>query len=148
MDSASARHRFAAARVATLGTVDASGAPHLVPVTFAVHGATLWTAVDGKPKRGRVLRRHANVRAEPRVSLLVQRWDENWSLLWWVRVDGLATVTDVPTTVHRAVALLRAKYDQYGSGAVAIGGPVIEVAIQAWRGWAATLPGDTTADQR
>jgi PPOX class probable F420-dependent enzyme len=132
---AEARERFAAARVATLATVDSSGAPHLVPVTFVVDGDTVWTAVDGKPKRAVWLRRHENVRSHPAVSLLVQHWDEDWSRLWWVRAGGTARVTEDPSTVERAVARLRRKYEQYQT--VGVGGPVIEVAVQTWRGWAA-----------
>ena len=128
-----ARERFAAARVAVLASVGPPGQPHLVPVTFALTGDTLWTATDGKPKRGKDLRRHRNIATEPRVSLLVQHWDEEWSRLWWVRADGRATVTDEPATVARAVAALRAKYQQYQQ--VPLGPPVIEVRITGWRGW-------------
>lgn len=128
-----ARGRFAAARVAVLATVSAAGQPHLVPVTFALTGDTLWSATDGKPKRGRQLRRHGNIAADPRVSLLVQHWDEEWSRLWWVRADGLATVTAEPATVARAVAALRAKYEQYHH--VPLGPPVTEVRITGWRAW-------------
>lgn len=131
-----ARQRFAAARVATLATVDATGTPHVVPVTFAVVGDTVVSAVDGKPKRGTDLRRHRNIRANPRVTLLAQHWDEDWSALWWVRADGLAVVTEAPSAVDRAVALLREKYAQYGT--VDVHGPVIEVAVHAWRAWSAT----------
>lgn len=135
VDQDEAARLFAAARVATLATVDGSGAPHAVPVTFVLDGAIVWSAVDGKPKRAGPLRRHANIRAEPRVSLLVQRWDEDWSALWWVRADGLAVVTDEPTAVDRAVGLLREKYAQYGD--VDVHGPVIEVSVRSWRSWRA-----------
>jgi PPOX class probable F420-dependent enzyme len=134
------RDRFAAARVAVLGTVSPDGAPHQVPVTFALRGETLWTATDAKPKRGGSggeLRRHVNVAAHPGVSLLVSAWDEDWSRLWWVRADGLARVTEQPATVTRAVEALRRKYRQYAD--VEVGPPVIEVTITQWRGW---RPGD------
>ncbi|MGN9907191.1 TIGR03668 family PPOX class F420-dependent oxidoreductase [Phytohabitans sp. LJ34] len=130
-----ARQRFAAARVAILATVDDAGTPHVVPVTFAVEGDTVVSAVDGKPKRGTALRRHRNIRANPRVSLLAQHWDEDWSALWWVRADGLAVVTEAPSAVDRAVTLLREKYPQYAT--VDVHGPVIEVAVHAWREWTA-----------
>jgi PPOX class probable F420-dependent enzyme len=131
-----ARLRFAAARVATLATVDGGGAPHVVPVTFAVDGDTIVSAVDGKPKSGTVLRRHRNIRANPRVSLLAQHWDEDWSALWWVRADGLAVVTDTPSAVDRAVTLLREKYEQYTT--VDVHAPVIEVTVHTWREWTAS----------
>src|SRR4051794_5731878 len=132
MEVAEARRRFTAARVATLATVGAAGAPHLVPVTFVVAGSTLWSAVDAKPKRGGPLRRHANIVASPGVSLLVQHWDEDWSALWWVRADGVATLASDQGTAARVAHLLRLKYAQYHE--VEVGGPVIEVAIHTWRG--------------
>ncbi|WP_345627133.1 TIGR03668 family PPOX class F420-dependent oxidoreductase [Rugosimonospora acidiphila] len=133
MTEAEARSRLAAARVATLGSISGDGAPHLVPVTFALDGPTVWTGLDAKPKRTGELRRHVNIRRRPEVSLLAQEWDEDWSRLWWVRVDGSAVVTDEPEQVARAVALLREKYRQYAE--VEIGGPVIRLTISTWRGW-------------
>ncbi|BCB87502.1 TIGR03668 family PPOX class F420-dependent oxidoreductase [Phytohabitans suffuscus] len=130
------RLRFASARVATLATVDSAGAPHAVPVTFALDGETVWSAVDAKPKRHTALRRLDNIRANPRVSLLAQHWDEDWSALWWVRADGLATVTADPSAVDRAAGLLKEKYAQYRT--VDVPGPVIQVTVTSWRGWSAT----------
>jgi PPOX class probable F420-dependent enzyme len=133
MDPAEARRRFATARVATLATVDSTGAPHLVPVTFAVEADTVWSAVDAKPKRSPHLRRLANIRGESRVSLLVQHWDEDWAALWWVRAVGLASVDERPATVSRIAGLLRQKYQQYGE--VDVTGPVIEIVVRRWHGW-------------
>ncbi len=121
-----------------LATADAEGIPHVVPVTFVVDGDVIYTAVDGKPKRGTRLRRHDNIQVQPRVSMLVDHWSEDWSKLWWVRVDGLAQVTADKSTVERVAGLLRQKYNQYQS--VEVGGPVIEVAIHTWRGWAPDPP--------
>jgi PPOX class probable F420-dependent enzyme len=135
VDADEARRRFSAARVATLATVSPAGAPHLVPVVFAVAGDTVWSATDGKPKRGGALRRHENIRARPGVSLLAQHWDEEWDALWWVRADGGASVVTDPPTVARVAVLLRAKYPQYGT--VAVRAPLVRVAVRAWRGWAA-----------
>src|ERR1700750_1480829 len=100
-----ARHRFASARVARLATADAGGVPHLVPIAFVVEGATIYSAVDAKPKRTRALRRLANVRENPAVSLLVDHWDEDdWERLWWVRADGTGRVLgpDEPHAVRGA----------------------------------------------
>ena len=63
MSPAEARRRFAAARVARLATVAADGAPHLVPVVFALIEETVYSVVDAKPKRTTELRRLENVRA-------------------------------------------------------------------------------------
>jgi PPOX class probable F420-dependent enzyme len=139
MDPAEARLRFAAARVAVLTTVDPSGAPHPVPVAFAVEADTVWSAVDAKPKRSANLRRLANIRHEPRVSLLVQHWDEDWSALWWVRAEGTASVDDRPAAVSRVAGLLRHKYPQYGE--VDVTGPVIKIEVAGWHGWDAVRLG-------
>jgi PPOX class probable F420-dependent enzyme len=124
------REPFAAARVAVLATLTPDGAPHLVPVTFALDGDVLWTATDAKPKRPGPLARHRNIAADPRVSVLVQHFDEDWSQLWWVRADGVARIV---AETGPAIAALRAKYPQYAE--VALGRPVIEVRVTGWRGW-------------
>jgi PPOX class probable F420-dependent enzyme len=131
-----ARRRFAAARVAVLGTVGPDGTPHLVPVTFVLDGHTVWTATDAKPKRSGRLQRHTNVIAHPRASLLVQHWAEDWSALWWVRVDGAARVLDDDPTTQHVVAMLLTKYAQYAD--VAVTKPVIAIDAVSWRSWSAT----------
>jgi PPOX class probable F420-dependent enzyme len=135
VERAEARRLFTGARVAVLATLNPSGQPHLVPITFVVDSDRVWTAVDGKSKRSTQLRRHANIRANPAVSLLAQHWDEDWSALWWVRADGIATITDTVASVDRVADLLRSKYDQYDS--VDVSGPVVAVTIHTWRGWTA-----------
>ena len=122
--------RFAAARVARLATVGADGAPHLVPIVFAVAGDVIHSAVDAKPKRHRNLRRLANIAHEPRVSLLADHYDDDWTRLWWVRADGIARVTD---TSAAGLAALRAKYPQYQQAPPA--GPFITVQVSRWTAW-------------
>ena len=126
------RARFAAARVARLATVSPDGAPHLVPVTFAVAGDVIWTAVDHKPKRTRALRRLANIEANPRVSLLVDEYADDWGALWWARADGMARVVE---DVAEAVDALAARYPQYRSRPPE--GPAIRVDVERWSGWRA-----------
>ena len=93
MDAAAARALFASARVARLATIGPQGRPHLVPITFALDGDTIYTAVDQKPKVTTRLQRLRNVAADPRVSVLADHYDdEDWSSLWWVRGDGAARV--------------------------------------------------------
>jgi PPOX class probable F420-dependent enzyme len=132
VDEASARSWFAAARVARLATVSADGAPHLVPVTFALHGDTVAIAVDHKPKRTTRLRRLRNIEANPRVSLLADHYTDDWDQLWWVRADGTARV--LPSCDDQ-VGWLAAKYSQYADRPPT--GPVILVDVTAWRGWSA-----------
>jgi PPOX class probable F420-dependent enzyme len=129
------RHRLTAAPVATLGTVDADGRPHLLPICFAVVGDRLVTAVDHKPKRSTALARLALVRAHPELSVLVDEYRDDWDALWWVRVDGTATVLDDVTTEPDLLAPLVAKYPPYAE--VAPGGAAIVVTVQRWQGWSA-----------
>lgn len=136
MDFADAHRRFASAQVARLATVGADGAPHLVPVVFALADDRVLMAVDFKPKRTTRLRRLDNIAATGRVSLLVDEYDENWDRLWWVRVDGHAVV--VPGTDAAgifAIDGLVAKYEQYADARPE--GPAIVVDDLRWRWWSA-----------
>jgi PPOX class probable F420-dependent enzyme len=127
------RERVAQARVGRLATVDADGRPHLVPICFALAGETLYSAVDEKPKRSQRLKRLENIRRHPEVSVLVDHYVEDWTRLWWVRLDGRAEVLeDGPERVH-GLALLAAKYEQYRAEPPT--GAVIAVRIERWRGW-------------
>jgi len=134
-DAADARARFARAPVARLATVRADGSPHIVPVCFALAPGsdTLVSVVDDKPKRTTALRRLDNVRAHAAVSLLVDHYDDDWSRLWWIRVDGRAAVVDGGPEHERAVAWLADKYHQYRDRVPA--GPVLRVAIERWHEW-------------
>jgi PPOX class probable F420-dependent enzyme len=124
------RDRFESASVARLATVDVAGQPHLVPVTFAMVGESVVIAIDHKPKTTTNLKRLRNIEANPRVSLLVDHYDEDWTQLWWVRADGLAHVL---ATDPVAVAALQAKYPQYRQ--IPPTGPVIRVEVHTWRHW-------------
>ena len=130
------RERFGPARIARLATVDAGGEPHLVPVCFALVGDRIVSVVDAKPKRTTDLRRLANIRAHPRVTLLADEYDEDWTRLWWVRADGAARVVEGGADREEAVAALTAKYEQYERQPP--DGPVVEVTVDRWRGWAAS----------
>jgi PPOX class probable F420-dependent enzyme len=124
---------FAQSPVARLATVAPDGAPHLVPVVFALSDQTVYTAVDAKPKTTQRLRRLTNIERNPQVSLLVDHYDEDWSRLWWVRADGVAEIHHQGATVQTAQALLRVKYAQYQS--VSLTGPVIAIAVRRWSSW-------------
>jgi PPOX class probable F420-dependent enzyme len=124
------------ARVAHLATVGADGRPHLVPVCFVLLGDVAYSAVDHKPKRTTRLRRVANIEATGRACLLVDGYSEDWSALWWVRLDGAGRVVDDPVEAARAVTALTGKYQQYAGRAPA--GPVIAVDVTRWSGWSAS----------
>jgi PPOX class probable F420-dependent enzyme len=101
------------ARVGRLATADASGRPLVVPVCFSFDGEAIYSAVDDKPKRTRELRRLKNVRENPQASLVVDEWDEDWTRLRWVIVEGPAELLTGGADFVAALALLRAKYAQY-----------------------------------
>jgi PPOX class probable F420-dependent enzyme len=124
-----AAERVAQARVGRLATVTPRGRPHAVPVCFALAGGRIYTAVDAKPKGTRTLARLENVRATGRATLLVDHYEEDWSRLWWVRVDGPAEVLES----EGAIDALAAKYEQYRSARPA--GPVIAIDPARWRSW-------------
>jgi PPOX class probable F420-dependent enzyme len=126
--------RLVAARVARLATIDPDGKPHLVPIVFALEGDTLYSTVDRKPKRSPRLRRIENARARPDVTVLVDRYDDDWSRLWWIRLRGRARVLDGGDEHDRALELLSEKYDQYR--AEPPDGPVLAIDIVETREWA------------
>jgi PPOX class probable F420-dependent enzyme len=136
VDPLQARQRFAAARVARLATVAEAGHPHLVPIVFAVAGDTVYSAVDAKPKRSMALRRLANVRENPAVCLLVDHYDDDWALLWWVRADGFGRVVEpAEAEARRAVELLAGRYPQHRAEPPV--GPVLAIDVTRWSGWSA-----------
>ena len=100
-------------RVAHLGTIAPGGEPHLVPVCFAFFGERFVIAIDEKPKRGGRLARVANIGRDPRVTLLVDRYAEDWERLAWVRIHGRAAVLQIGAEEPGALAALRERYPRY-----------------------------------
>jgi PPOX class probable F420-dependent enzyme len=133
MDATTMRRRVEEARVARFATVTDTGRPHLVPCCFALVGSTIYTAVDAKPKSAVTLRRIANIVGDPRVSLLIDHYAEDWSTLWWVRLDGTARLIGPGEEQSLATEALVAKYHQYRR--IAIPGPVVAIEVDTWRSW-------------
>ena len=135
LDPAEARALFVSAAVARLATVRPDGSPHLIPVCFALAGETIYSAVDHKPKATADLARLRHIAAEPRVALLADRYEDDWSRLWWVRVDGDASLVSSPREREGALAALAAAYPQYAARPPE--GPVIAVRPRRYSGWRA-----------
>lgn len=136
LDDAQRRARLAAAPVARLATLRADGTPRLVPFTFALVDGLICSAVDDvKPKRSTRLARLDDVRRDPRVAVLADRYDDEWSQLWWVRVDGTAAVHEDGPLRAEALAALCAKYPPYA--AAPPDGPVLVITPDRWAGWTA-----------
>jgi PPOX class probable F420-dependent enzyme len=113
-----------------------------VPVCFAVIGAdrpAIVSVLDEKPKRvtDADLARVRNIRANPHVCLVVDRYEEDWSRLAFVQVHGVARMVEPGDPLHgRAIAALRAKYPQYRAMAIEAR-PVIaieDLTARSWRG--------------
>jgi PPOX class probable F420-dependent enzyme len=124
-----AEERLALARIGRLATVTPVGRPHVVPVCFVLSGGRIFTAVDAKPKATAALARLDNVQATGWASLLVDHYEEDWSQLWWVRVDGVAEVIESDAAIDD----LADKYEQYRSARPT--GPVIAISPDRWRSW-------------
>lgn len=139
VDPVSMRQRAARAPVARLATVSADGHPHLVPICFALVEALIVTAIDAKPKRTVQLKRVSNISATGLASVLIDEYAEDWSRLWWVRVDGPARVLGQGELRQAALAALLAKYPQYR--AEPPNGAVLAVEAARWTCWEARNPG-------
>ena len=130
------RGRVRSARVARLATTDPDGRPHLVSIGFVLDGQTLYSAVDAKPKRSRRLRRVANARERPDVTVPVDHYEDDWGRLWWVSLRGRAQLLDTGEEVERALRLLVDKYEQYRREPP--GRPVLATDILEWHSWDAS----------
>jgi PPOX class probable F420-dependent enzyme len=130
------RRFLAHRRIAHLATADSRGVPHIVPVCFVVSESTLYITIDEKPKRhpGTALKRLRNIVENPVVAVVVDRYDEDWSLLGWVMLRGQAEILTDGTEHNAAQALLRSRYRQLNAMQIAQH-PVIAVRIERTTSW-------------
>jgi PPOX class probable F420-dependent enzyme len=128
----------ATARTAVLATVAPDGSPRLVPICFVLLDDVAWSPLDEKPKRAQDPRDLARVRdivVRSQVSLLVHRWDEEWSRLAWVRLHGAGRLVEPGDRGHgAAIVPLRAKYPQYVAQAIDAR-PMLAIAIARATSW-------------
>ncbi len=113
--TAEARRFLEEHRVGHLATASADGAPHVVPICYALDDAALYFVADLKPKRRPAdqLARLANLRENPRAAVVVDEWDEDWTRLAWVLVRGPASIVASSPAHAAALELLRARYPPY-----------------------------------
>jgi PPOX class probable F420-dependent enzyme len=89
-----ARHLLEGSPVGRLAYLDDRDRPRVLPVTYAVAGDAVWTAIDRKPKdrppdriaRVRYLRRR------PEAALCVDHYEDDWDRLAWMQVIGTVSV--------------------------------------------------------
>jgi PPOX class probable F420-dependent enzyme len=134
--SDSERRFLAHRRIAHLATADRRAVPHVVPVCFVISEGTLYTTIDEKPKRhpGAALKRLRNIAQNPAVAVVIDRYDEDWTLLGWVMLRGQAKVLIDGTEHHDAQALLRSRYPQLKAMHI-VQHPVIAVRIERTTSW-------------
>jgi PPOX class probable F420-dependent enzyme len=123
-------------RVARLATADSSGRPHVIPICFVVMAQTVYFTIDEKPKRvlGAPLKRVANIQENPFVALVADQYDDDWSRLGWVLVQGPAEILDSGDEHDRAQAGLRARYPQLRDMRID-GLPVVAIRIEHATSW-------------
>jgi PPOX class probable F420-dependent enzyme len=123
-------------RVARFASADAGGQPHVVPICYALGEGTVYFTIDEKPKRrpGTGLKRLANLRANPRAALVVDRWDEDWSRLGWVMLQGRAEILDAGREHDQAQGALRARYPQLAAMRIEAL-PVVAIRIERVASW-------------
>jgi PPOX class probable F420-dependent enzyme len=102
-------------RVGRLGTADAAGQPLVVPICYAFDGESIFSAIDAKPKTADAerLKRIRNIRENAKVSVVIDRYDEDWTQLRYVIIQGEARLLTDGADFSRAADLLLAKYPQY-----------------------------------
>ena len=135
--SAEIHARLEEARIARLATLNADRMPHLIPICFVWDGAVFYSAIDHKPKRVAATRlaRVQNIQKTPHVALLVDRYDEDWTRLWYVLVHGEAHLVSSPAERKRAIKRLRAKYPQYDESMLDDNAPVMRITPVRVVGW-------------
>jgi PPOX class probable F420-dependent enzyme len=126
------------ARIARLATADDKGRPHVIPICFALDGKELYSPIDEKPKNTSplLLKRIRNIRANPHVAVVIDRYDEDWRRLAYVLIKGRTKILLKGPKHRRAIQLLRKKYPQYRKMRLE-DRPVIQIAISRWRSWGA-----------
>lgn len=143
-----ARELLDAERVARLAYLDAGGHPRVLPVTFAVAGEAVWSAIDEKPKRTPEPARLRHLRRRPEATLLVDVYDDDWAKLAWVQLLGSVEILPAPPNdparaaapaadapAADALAALAAKYPQYAERTPP--GPLLRLTVERARHWRA-----------
>jgi len=135
MVSEAQRRFLESRRVAHLATADAAGAPHVVPVCFAMRESAVYITIDQKPKGNpRALRRLRNIAENPAAALVADRYDEDWARLGWIMLRGRAEILETGAEHDAAQEMLRARYPQYRSMQLA-DLPVIALRIERVTSW-------------
>jgi PPOX class probable F420-dependent enzyme len=129
------------ARVARLAPVDSECKPHLIPVVFVFDNHCYFIPIDEKTKRSRPekLKRAKNIQQNPNVALLIDEYNEDWKKLYFIMIQGKASIVgkeleqNEMLLLEKAHKLLFDKYLQYQK--IGIGEYVIMIIPQKVITW-------------
>ena len=147
---ASVRRLISRQGVARLATAGRDGRPAVVPVTFVLIKDTVYHALDAKPKQvpSAQLRRVRNLLENPRSALLIDAYDEDWSRLWWVLLEGRGRLLESGSERARALGALKRKYPQYRQGWLPEGAAVIALDVDRLRQWKSGSPRQSSGSRQ
>jgi PPOX class probable F420-dependent enzyme len=125
------------ARVARLAYLDGDDRPRVLPVTFALAGEAVWTAIDEKPKKTPEPARVAYLRRRPEAALVIDEYDDDWTRLAWVQLLGRVDIVPVDSSPEGtdALAALATKYQQYAESPPP--GPLLRLSVERALHWRA-----------
>ena len=97
------------ARVARLATVDSECKPHLTPVVFVFNNGCYFIPIDEKTKRSRPerLKRVKNIQQNPNVTILIDEYNEDWEKLYFIMIQGKASIIGDKELEQRELLLLK-----------------------------------------
>jgi PPOX class probable F420-dependent enzyme len=130
------------ATVARLATVDSECKPHLIPVVFVYDNDYYFIPIDQKTKRSKPenLKRIKNIHQNPNIALLIDEYNEDWRKLYFIMIQGKASIIggkeseqNEQALLEKAHKLLSAKYVQYQE--IGIGQYVIMIVPQKVISW-------------
>jgi PPOX class probable F420-dependent enzyme len=140
------REFVAGARVAHLAAADGTGSPHNVPLCYWFDGERIYFMIDEKPKRqkGLGLKRMRNIAENPRVAVVIDHYEEDWSQLAYVMIRGFARVVEDPEEYLEAMRRLRDKYLQYrGMSLTPERNPIVKIEPVSVHAWGARFKQDS-----
>ena len=124
-------------RIARLATASSDGEPHAIPFCYARIGDCIYFVIDGKPKRtNRDLKRLQNIRANPKVALVIDDYDDDWTQLAYLLLHGKAVIVDDVAEFAETLQLLRVRYSQYVEMPLTIeSNPMVRIKVERMRLW-------------
>ncbi len=132
---------ISSAKIGHLATASSNLQPYLTPVVFVIEQKSIFIPLDDKPKTTTIkqLKRVKNITENPRVSFLVDHYEEDWKNLWFVMLIGHATLLyqkgkyQTNEELIRIRNMLLEKYTQYTK--IGIGNLYIKISIDKTVYW-------------